>query len=99
VLAQEGAALSFGHPAPDAEFDSVVEGVGAAFELHRAVSADGGRFALGSAADEQFVGVASAASGLGNPQLPIFSNENRRCRHPPTPSFALSQRLRSSIAS
>jgi hypothetical protein len=31
--------------------------------------------------------------------LPIFSNENRRCRHPPTPSFALSQRLRSSIAS
>ncbi|GAB04966.1 hypothetical protein M2359_000819 [Gordonia amarae] len=94
MLAQEGAPLAFGHAAPDSEFDAIVEGVGSAFELDGAVSADGGGFALGCAADEQFVGVSAAASGLGNPYLPIFSDENRRCRHPPTLSFALSQRLR-----
>ena len=96
MLAQEGAALAFGHSAPDAEFDAVVEGIGSAFELDGAVPTDGGGFALGCAADKQFVGVSATTSGLGNPQLPIFSHENRRCCHPPTPSFALSQRRRGS---
>ena len=35
VLLEQGAALAFGHAAPDAELDAVVEGVGAAFEDHR----------------------------------------------------------------
>ena len=33
MLAQERATLTFGHTAPDAEFDAVVEGIGSAFEL------------------------------------------------------------------
>jgi hypothetical protein len=67
VLLEQGTALAFGHPAPDAEFDPVVEGVGAAFEDHGAVPADDGCFALGGAADEQFVGIGLAATGLGYP--------------------------------
>ncbi len=67
VLLEQGAALAFGHAAPDAELDAVVQGVGAAFEDHRAVPADHCGFALGRAADEQFVGIGLAAASLGNP--------------------------------
>jgi hypothetical protein len=67
VLLEQGAALAFGHSAPDAEFDAVVEGVGAAFEDHRAVPADDGGFALGGAAYEQLVGISLAAACLGHP--------------------------------
>jgi hypothetical protein len=52
MLLEQGAALTFGHAAPDAELDAIVEGVGAAFQNHRAVPADHGGFALGGAADE-----------------------------------------------
>ncbi len=52
VLLEQCAALALGHPAPDAELDAVVEGVGAAFEDHRAVPADHRGFALGGAADK-----------------------------------------------
>jgi hypothetical protein len=52
MLLEQGAALTFGHAAPDAELDAIVEGVGAAFQNHRAVPADHSGFALGGAADE-----------------------------------------------
>jgi hypothetical protein len=67
MLLEQGATLAFGHAAPDTEFDTVVEGVGAALENHRAVSADNGGFALGGAAYEELVWVGLAASGLGYP--------------------------------
>src|SRR6185437_8034666 len=68
VLLEQCATLALGHTAPDAELDAVVEGVGAAFEDHRAVPADHCGFALGGAADEQFVGVGLPAACLGNPR-------------------------------
>ena len=68
MLLEQGAALAFGHSAPDAELDAVVQRVGAAFEDHRAVPADHGGFALGGAAHEQFVGIGLPAAGLGNPR-------------------------------
>jgi hypothetical protein len=70
VLLEQGATLAFGHAAPDAEFDAVVEGVGAAFENHRAVPADDGCFALGRATYEKFIWICLAASSLGYPGDP-----------------------------
>jgi hypothetical protein len=67
VLLEQCAALAFGHTAPDPELDTVVEGVGAAFQDHRTVSTDHGRFALGGAPDKQFVWISLAAAGLGYP--------------------------------
>src|SRR5258705_8984506 len=52
VLLEQGTALALGHAAPDAELDAVVEGVGAAFQNHRTMSTDHGRFALRGAADK-----------------------------------------------
>ena len=70
VLLEQSAALAFGHAAPHPEFDAVVEGVGAAFQDHRTVSTDHGRFALGGAPDKQFVWISLAAAGLGYPSYP-----------------------------
>ena len=67
VLLEKGAALAFGHAAPDAEFDAVIKGVGATLEDHGAMSADDGGFALGGAAYEEFIGICLAASSLGYP--------------------------------
>ena len=67
MLLEQSAALTFGHAAPDTEFDAVIEGVGAAFKNHRAVPADHGRFALGGAPHKKFVGISLAAAGLGYP--------------------------------
>ena len=67
VLLEQGAALAFGHAAPDAEFDAVVQGVGPALENHRTVPADDGGFALGRAAYKEFIGIGLAASSLGYP--------------------------------
>lgn len=52
MLLEKGAALTFGHAAPYAEFDAIVECVGSAFGDHGAVPADDGGFALRGAADE-----------------------------------------------
>ncbi|PXX13329.1 hypothetical protein C8E89_101485 [Mycolicibacterium moriokaense] len=52
VLLEQRAALALCHATPDAEFDAVVEGVGAAFKDHRTMSTDHGRFALGGAPDK-----------------------------------------------
>ena len=67
VLLEQGAALAFGHAAPDAEFDAVIQGVGATFENHRTVPADDGCFALSRAAYEEFIGIGLTATGLGYP--------------------------------
>ena len=67
VLLEKGAALAFGHAAPDTEFDTVVEGIGATFENHRTVTADDGGFALRCAAYEEFIGIGLTATGLGYP--------------------------------
>jgi hypothetical protein len=69
VLLEEGTALAFGHPAPDTEFDVVVERIGGALEDHRAVPADHRGFSLGGAAHEQFVWVAGATAGFGHPRV------------------------------
>ena len=68
MLLEQGAALAFGHTAPDAEFDAVVEGICAAFENHRTVPTDDGGLALGCAAYEEFIGIGLAASSLGYPR-------------------------------
>ncbi len=67
MLLEQGTALAFGHTAPDAEFDTVIEGVGAALENDRAMPADNGCFALGGAAYEKLIGICLAASSLGYP--------------------------------
>ena len=67
MLLEQGAALTLGHTAPHAEFDAVVEGIGTAFGDHRAVPADDGRLTLGGTADEQFIRISLATTGLGNP--------------------------------
>lgn len=83
MLAQEGAALTLGQAAPHTELDAVVEGICAAFELYRAVPADGRGLALSCPSHEQIVRVSAPASRLGHPGQAIFSGRNCRCRHPP----------------
>jgi hypothetical protein len=68
VLLEQRAALTLGHPTPDAELDAIVERIRATLQDHRAVSADHGGFALGGSADEQLIGVGLSTSGLGNPR-------------------------------
>jgi hypothetical protein len=72
MLLEQGAALTFGHAAPHAELDAVVEGVGATFLDHRAVPADHGRLALCGAANEQFIGIGLAAPCLRDPRDASF---------------------------
>ena len=82
VLLEQSAALAFGHPAPDTELDAIVEGVGAAFEDHRAVTADDGGFALGGAAYEQLIGISLTAARLGYPsntRLGLCAVDNAVC--------------------
>jgi hypothetical protein len=67
MLLEQGAALAFGHAAPDTEFDTVIEGVGATFEDHWTVPADDCGFALGGPAYEEFIWICLAASSLGYP--------------------------------
>ena len=67
VLLEKGAALAFGHAAPDTEFDAVVEGIRATLQNHRTVTADDGGFALRRAAYEEFIGIGLTTAGLGHP--------------------------------
>jgi len=67
MLLEQSAALTFGHAAPDAEFDAVIKCVGAAFKDHRAMSADDCGLALCGTADEELIGIGLAASSLGYP--------------------------------
>ena len=52
MLLEQCAALALGHSAPDAELDSVVEGIGATLGDHGTVPADHRSFALGGTAHE-----------------------------------------------
>ena len=67
VLLEQGPALPLGHPAPDAELDSVVQGVRAALGDDGTVPANHGGLALGRAADEQLVRVGGSTARLGYP--------------------------------
>jgi len=82
VLLEQGTALAFGHAAPDAEFDAVIECIGAAFEDHRAVAADDCGLALRGTADEELIGIGLAAPSLGypgNPGLGLRAVDNAVC--------------------
>jgi hypothetical protein len=70
VLLEQGATLTLGHAAPDAELDSIVQGVGAAFGHHRTVSTDHRGLTLRGTPNKKFVRVGRAAAGLGNPGNP-----------------------------
>lgn len=68
MLFEQGAALTLGHAAPDAELHPIVQRVGTAFGDNGAVPADHGGLALGGAANEQFVRVGLPAAGLRDPR-------------------------------
>ncbi len=72
MLLEQGATLTLGHPAPDAEFHSVVQRVGTALGDDRTVAADHGRFTLGGPAYEKLVGIGRSTQGLGYPGDPGF---------------------------
>jgi hypothetical protein len=57
VLLEQSASLTLGHPAPDAEFHPIIQGIRAALGNHRAVPADHGSLPLGGTTDEQLVRV------------------------------------------
>jgi hypothetical protein len=61
VLLEQRAPLAFGHAAPDAELDLIVERVGEAFGFDRTISAQRGGFPLRRAANEEFVGIGGQA--------------------------------------
>ena len=82
VLLEQGTALAFGHATPYAEFDAVIECIGAAFEDHRAVSTDDCGLALCGTADEELIGIGLAASSLGYPRdtgLGLRAVDNALC--------------------
>lgn len=64
MLLEQGAALTLGHASPDAELHSIVQRVSAALGDDGAMPADHRGFALGSAADEQFIRIRLATPGL-----------------------------------
>ena len=70
MLLEQGAALTFGHTAPDTELDLVVQGVGAAFGDDGAVPADDCGLALGGSTHEKLIGVCLPAARLRNPRDP-----------------------------
>ncbi len=61
MLLEQGPALTLGHPAPDAEFDPVVQRIGTALGDDRTVPADHSCFSLRGAAHEQLVRVGRSA--------------------------------------
>ena len=64
---KQGATLTLGHAAPDAELDAVVEGVGEALGADLAADADGLRPVLSRPLDEQGVRIGGAAGRLSGP--------------------------------
>ena len=67
MAAQHGAALAFGHAAPDTELGPVVEGVGQALGDDRALLTDDLGVLLRGARDEEGVRVVADASSLARP--------------------------------
>ena len=73
MLLEQGATLTLGHSAPDAELDPVVQSVGAALGDDRTVPTDDRGLALGGAANEELVGIGRSAQGFGHPRDPGFA--------------------------
>lgn len=67
MLLEQCAALAFGHATPDAEFNAVVEGIGAAFQDDRTVTANYRGFALRGPPHEEFIWICLTATGLRHP--------------------------------
>ena len=67
AAAQQGAPFTLGHPAPDAELDTVVEGVGEALGDDRALLTDDLGVLLRGSAHEEGVGVVADATALTRP--------------------------------
>src|SRR5690606_30836190 len=76
VLLEQCAPLTLGHPAPDTEFNAVVQCIGAALQEDRAVAADGRGLTLRGPADEQLVRVDVLAPGLGHPFLAALPDDD-----------------------
>jgi hypothetical protein len=64
VLLEQGAALPFGHAAPDAEFDLVVESVRRAFLHHRAVATNRRGLALRGPSHKELIWIGGPAQSL-----------------------------------
>jgi hypothetical protein len=64
VLLEQRSPLTFGHSAPDAELDFVVESVGGALGDDGTVSANRSRFPLLRSPNEHFVGISRATPRL-----------------------------------
>ena len=67
--AKQSSALAFGHPAPDAPLDLVVESLSEALGAHRTRTADLLCLVLLRTADEQLVGLLTSARSRGSPIL------------------------------
>ncbi len=80
MLAQQRPTLAFGHPSPDSELDTIVEGIRAAFELNRAMPTDRCRLTLRCPPHEQLVRIYFPASGPGHPCQSCFVFYGRSCR-------------------
>lgn len=72
MLTQQGATLTLGHAAPHAELHAIVERIRTALELNRAVPTDGRGLPLCRSTNEQVVGIAATAPGLGDPGKTSF---------------------------
>src|SRR6202020_825931 len=70
VLLEQRPPLTFGHPTPNTELDTVVQRVSAALQHDRTVPADDRSLTLCRPPDKQFVGVSGPAQRLGNPRDP-----------------------------
>ncbi|GAC47696.1 hypothetical protein GOACH_04_00920 [Gordonia aichiensis NBRC 108223] len=62
MLTQQRSTLAFGHTTPHTELDAVVERIGSAFELYRAVAADDRSLPLSRTTNEELIGVLTAAA-------------------------------------
>lgn len=80
MLTQQCSTLPFGHSSPDTELHTVVESIRTAFELNRAMAADGGRLTLRRAPHEQLIRINFSASGPGHPCQSCFGFYGRSCR-------------------
>lgn len=78
VLAKNGAALTLGQSTPDAELHTVIQRVGAAFQLHRATTAHNCSLALLSATDKKSVRVTISAASLRYP-IPTVKHQIAGC--------------------
>ena len=82
VLLEQGPALAFGHPSPNAELHLVIQRVCPALLHYRSVTADHRGLALGGPPDKKFVRIGLSAQCFGypgNPFLCVDSAESAVC--------------------